>query len=108
MLEKEDSNLHDFQDSVYFNNEGRYEVRLPFEELHQTLPDNYSLCEKRLLKLYNKLKNDAVLLKNYDAIFLLSKGKLELLRPLKVQVLWETATIWHITQFLEKTKKLVS
>ena len=33
------------------------------------MPDNYSLCEKRLLKLYNKLKNDTVLLKNYDAIF---------------------------------------
>ena len=67
--EKEDSNLHDFQDSIYFNNEGRYEARLPFKELHETLPDNYSLCEKRLLKLYNKLKNDTVLLKNYDAIF---------------------------------------
>ena len=28
--EKEDSNLHDFQDLIYFNNEGRYEARLPF------------------------------------------------------------------------------
>ena len=67
--EKEDSNLHDFQDSIYFNNEGKYEARLPFKESHETLSDNYSLCEKRLLKLYNKLKNDTVLLKNYDAIF---------------------------------------
>ena len=62
--EKEDSNLHDFQDSIYFNNEGRYEARLPFKESHEILPHNYSLCEKRLLKLYNKLKNNTVLLKN--------------------------------------------
>ena len=40
--------------------------------------------------------------------FLLSKGKQELLRLLKVQALWETATIQHFTQFLEdkKTSKL--
>ena len=56
--EKEDSNFHDFQDSIYFNNEGRCQARLPFKELHETLPDNYSLCEKPLLKLHNKLKND--------------------------------------------------
>ena len=65
--EKEDSNLHNFQDSIYFNNEVRYEARFPFKESHETLPDNYSLCEKQLL--YNKLKNDTVLLKNYGDIF---------------------------------------
>ena len=83
--EKEDSNLHNFQDSIYFNNEVRYEARFPFKESHETLPDNYSLCEKQLL--YNKLKNKTTV------TFLLSKGKQELLRPLKVQALWETATI---------------
>ena len=75
-------NLKDFQDSIYFNNEGRYEARFPFKESHETLPEclcekrlleglllKRSLCEKRLLKLYNKLKNDAVLLKNYNDIF---------------------------------------
>ena len=40
--------------------------------------------------------------------FLLSKEKQELLRPLKVQALWETATIQYITQFLKKMKKVVS
>ena len=44
-------------------------TRLPFKKSHETLPDNYSLCEKRLLKLYNKLKNDTVFIKKYDAIF---------------------------------------
>ena len=67
--EKEDSNLRDFQDSIYFNNEGRYDARLPLKESHETLPDNYSLCENQLLKLYKKLKNDTVLLKNYEDIF---------------------------------------
>ena len=71
---KKDSNLHDFQDSVFLNNEGRYEGRLPVKESHETLPDNYSLCEKRLLKLYNNLKNDTILLKNYDAIFVEQRG----------------------------------
>ena len=75
-------NLKDFQDSIYFNNEGRCEARFAFKGSHETLPEylcekrlleglllKRSLCEKRLLKLYNKLKNDAVLLKNYNDIF---------------------------------------
>ena len=36
------------------------------------MPDNYTLCEKRLLKLNNNLKNDAVL-KKYDDIFVEKK-----------------------------------
>ena len=42
---------------------------MPCKESHETLPDNYSFYEKRLLKLYSKPKNDTVLLKNYDALF---------------------------------------
>ena len=38
-------------------------VCLLFKESHETLPDNYSCCEKRLPKLYNSLKNDTVLKK---------------------------------------------
>ena len=64
--EKEDWNLHDLQDSIYFSNEGRYAARLPLKESYEIFKDNYSLCEKRLLKLYNKLKNDTVPLKNCD------------------------------------------
>ena len=79
-------NLKDFQDSIYFNNEGRYEARFAFKGSHETLPEylcekrlleglllKRSVCEKRLLKLYNKLKNDAVLLKNYNDIFVEQK-----------------------------------
>ena len=71
---KKDSNLHDFQDSIYLNNEGRYEATLPLKESHETLPDNYCLCEKRLLKLYRNFKNDTILLKNFDAIFVEQRG----------------------------------
>ena len=67
--EKENANLRDFQDFIQLNDEGRQEARLPFKESHETLPDNYSFQEKRLLKLYSKRKNDRVLLKNYDALF---------------------------------------
>ena len=42
---------------------------MTFKESHETLPDNYSFYEKRLLKLYSKPKNDTVLLKNYDVLF---------------------------------------
>ena len=51
-----------------------------------------TLCEKRLIKLNNNLKNDRVLFKKYDDTFAEQK-KHELLRALKVQALWETATI---------------
>ena len=71
---KKDSNLHDFQDSIYLNNERRYEATLPLKESHETLPDNYCLCEKRLLKLYRNFKNDTILLKNFDAIFVEQRG----------------------------------
>ena len=72
--EKENLILHDLQDSIYLNDEGRYETRLFFKESHKTLPDSCSLCEIRLLRLYNKLKNDTFLPKN-TVQFLLSKGK---------------------------------
>ena len=84
--------MHHIQDSIYLNDEARYEASLPLKESHLTLPDNYPLCENQLLKLYGKLKNNVVFLKT-TIPFLLSKGKQELLRVLKVQILWETATI---------------
>ena len=61
--------MHDFQDSNYLNDETRYEASLPLKESHLTFPDNYPLCENQLLKLYGRLKNNVVFLKNYDTIF---------------------------------------
>ena len=100
ICEKENSILHDFQYSIYLNDEGRYEHRLHFKESHEFLPerDNYSFCGKRFLRLYNKLKTNTVLLKK-KATFPLSKGRQVLLRASKMYVLWETVTIQHITSF---------
>ncbi|XP_068739617.1 uncharacterized protein [Montipora capricornis] len=35
--------------------EGRYQVRLPFKEDHDLLPDNFALCKSRLLSLLRRL-----------------------------------------------------
>ena len=61
--------MHHIQDSIYLNDKARYEASLPLKESHLTLPDNYPLCENQLLKLYGKLKNNVVFLKNCDTIF---------------------------------------
>ena len=57
------------KDPVYLNDEGRHKARFPFKESHETLPDNFSLCEKLLLKLYNNRKNDTALLKKIQCRF---------------------------------------
>ena len=51
----------------------RYETKLPFKEPRPLLHDHFSLCEKRLQKLYSTLKNDTVLLKKYNDIFIEQK-----------------------------------
>ncbi len=39
--------LAEFREKIRFT-EGRYEVSLPWKDPHQTLPDNYELCHRRL------------------------------------------------------------
>ena len=56
-------------DSVKLNDQNRYEANLPFKENHPLIPDNYILCEKRLLKLYSKLKENPELFRKYNDIF---------------------------------------
>ena len=60
--ENEKDALENFNEIIYLNKENRYEAN-----------DHFNLCEKRLLKLYSNLKNDAVLLKKYNDIFLEQK-----------------------------------
>ena len=44
-----------FRDDLKFNTiESRYEVKLPFKEEHDLLPDNYAHCEQCLNNLKNK------------------------------------------------------
>ena len=68
--EIEKSNYENFtENSIYINQEGRYETKLPFKENHDFLYDNYDICEKRLLSLHEKLKKDPNLMEKYDKIF---------------------------------------
>ena len=48
----------------------RYEVPLPFKENHTLINDNFYLCKRRLLNLYQKLKDNPNLLKVCNDIFI--------------------------------------
>ena len=67
--ENELSNYEKYENLISINSEGRYETKLPFKESHELLNDNYEICEKRLLNLHKKLKNDPELMKKYDLVF---------------------------------------
>ena len=57
----------EFMDNISFQN-NRYSVKLPWKESHDTLTSNYNTCVSRLKGQVRKLKNDAALLNEYDAI----------------------------------------
>ena len=60
--------VHDeFGESVAFKN-GRYEVALPWKKFHPPLSDNYDLSMKRLHGLLRRLRQDDVILDEYDSI----------------------------------------
>ena len=62
-----DLSIHDkFKDSVNFV-DGRYEVKLPWREMHPTLPNNYSLCLKRLRGLLKRLRHNPDILQEYHS-----------------------------------------
>ncbi|XP_065060631.1 uncharacterized protein LOC135687920, partial [Rhopilema esculentum] len=67
ILKNELSVYEDFEDEIEFS-EGRYQVKLPWKKDHPTLPDNFELCQKRLIGLYSKLKKNRKLLNDYDSI----------------------------------------
>ena len=48
--------------------EGRYETNLPFKDDETSVSDSYSLSEKRLSSLLNKLKNQPEVFSEYDKI----------------------------------------
>ena len=72
--EQEDvSVLTQFKKDLKFN-EGRYEVKLPFQENFDHIEDNFLLSKNRLKTLHSKLKKDPKLLNEYDNII---NGQLE-------------------------------
>ena len=58
---------------------GRYEVELPWKEIHPDLPENYQLWQKRLWNLVKRLQQEPSVLKEYDSIIKeqLNKGIIE-------------------------------
>ena len=78
--EVEKSPFEDFSDTIYLNKERRYEANLPFKKPHPLLHYHFNLCDKRLPKLYSALKQDTVLLKMHNDIFL-NQMKLGIIEP---------------------------
>ena len=64
---KELSLYETFQDEIEFA-DGRYQVRLPWKQDHPTLPDNYTLCKRRLQNTLSKLKANPPLMEEYKKI----------------------------------------
>lgn len=56
-----------FTQEVQFDGE-RYEAKLPFKEEHALLPDNHSLCVKRLSSTIQRLRAKPEVLREYDKI----------------------------------------
>ena len=70
----------EFQRNLKFNKiENRYEVKLPFRDDHDLLPDNYSHCVERFNSLKRKLSHDSQLFAEYNQIFIdqLASGIIE-------------------------------
>ena len=59
--------LTEFEEKIKLKN-GRYQVSLPWKDVHSPLPDNYQLALKRLRGLRHRLLQQPALLKEYDAI----------------------------------------
>ena len=55
-----------FIDSISFEHE-RYEVNLPWRDVHPVLPDNYETSHKRLMNLLNRLRQEPQVVLEYDA-----------------------------------------
>lgn len=67
--ENELSNYEKYENLITINSKGCYETKLPLKGNHELLNDNYELCEKHLLNLHKKLKQDPELMKKYDSVF---------------------------------------
>ena len=56
-----------FKDGIEFV-DGRYQVRLPWKQVHPLLPDNFTLAQRRLQGLNSRLQGNPNLLEEYDSI----------------------------------------
>ena len=76
---KVEKSTHDkFKEDICFK-EGRYEVSLPWKEIHKPLSDNYALSLRRLWGLINRLRETPEVLREYDTTIQdqINKGTIE-------------------------------
>ena len=57
-----------FKETIKLDEEGRYQVRIPWLEDHPILPTNFTIAQKRLCNTLKKLKSDNMF-KAYDDVF---------------------------------------
>ena len=78
-IQGEEGTLYNQYEKVVRFDSGRYKVPLPWKEYHDPLPDNYQLYVTRLKELLHWLRQDPVILKEYDGIIKdqLEKGIIE-------------------------------
>ncbi|CAA9997406.1 unnamed protein product, partial [Nesidiocoris tenuis] len=74
-----------FEDSLKVDQEGRYEVGLPWKNEHSPLPTNYDLALKRMESTYKKLEHQG-LLTDYYNVFLewIDEGVIEEILPSEI------------------------
>ena len=65
--ESEDAVYQQFLKTVHMRN-ARYEVPLPWKEMHPALPDNFSLSYTRLNSLVRRLRKTPDVLREYDKV----------------------------------------
>ena len=65
--ESEDAVYEKFLNQVQMK-DARYEVSLPWKEMHPALPDNYSLSYSRLASLIRRLRKSPEVLREYDRV----------------------------------------
>ena len=65
--DKEPSLYDKFLETVSYDGM-RYQVRLPWKELHATLPNNFDLSQRKLSGLLKRLQHDPKILREYDTI----------------------------------------
>ena len=86
-IKEDEPSVYDkFTQDVDFNSE-RYEAKLPFKEEHPLLPDNYSVCVKRLGSLIGRLQKTPEILQEYHKVIQdqITSGVVEEIKGIEVK-----------------------
>ena len=94
-IKNEELTLYDsFADQVKFKN-GRYEVSLPFKEVHEVIPDNFSHCVQRLKAKLKQLRNSPEILTQYHAA-MKDQLKSGVIEPVDTEQAVEPGTVHYL------------